>query len=81
MMSMANLIISRGISTSSARYGKRNFKKFDLINKRGTKIFKKMQFENPDSRYPIDSKSKLFVKNILKFCIFQDDRNFVNRLK
>ncbi|OXU21699.1 hypothetical protein TSAR_014077 [Trichomalopsis sarcophagae] len=55
-MSVANLIITRGISTSCARYGKRNFKKFTLINKRGTRIFKKMQAEDPDPRYPIDKR-------------------------
>lgn len=63
-MNMANLkltvtpllnIISRSISTTSVRNGKRNFKKFSLYNKRGTRIFKKQQAENPDPEIPIQS--------------------------
>ena len=59
-MSVTNFIITRAISTSCARYGKRNFRKFEIKNKRGSKLFKQMQaesqYENPDPRYPIDSK-------------------------
>ncbi|XP_058797256.1 large ribosomal subunit protein mL41 [Phymastichus coffea] len=55
-MSVVNLIITRGISTTCSRLGKRNFRKFELINKRGTKIFKKQQMENPSPDYPIDKR-------------------------
>ncbi|KAK4886104.1 hypothetical protein RN001_002375 [Aquatica leii] len=55
-MSLVSAIIKRGISTSNACYGKRNFKKFSLYNKRGTKIFKQQQSKNPDSEIPIDKR-------------------------
>ncbi|XP_017775155.1 PREDICTED: 39S ribosomal protein L41, mitochondrial [Nicrophorus vespilloides] len=55
-MSYVNLIIKRSISTSSIREGKRNFKKFSLHNKRGSRIFKQMQAENPDPEMPIDKR-------------------------
>ncbi|XP_070495245.1 large ribosomal subunit protein mL41-like [Chironomus tepperi] len=45
----------RQISTSSALNGKRNFRKFLLYNKRGTRIFKaERHLSNPDM--PIDKK-------------------------
>ncbi|CAB0037010.1 unnamed protein product [Trichogramma brassicae] len=50
-MSVANMIITRGISTSCVRQGKRNFKKFTLINKRGSRLFKEMQ-KDPKTRHP-----------------------------
>ena len=56
-MSMCNLIIKRAISTTAARLGKRNFKKFSLYNKRGTKLFKQQQMASPDPEIPIDSNS------------------------
>ncbi|GJQ81512.1 hypothetical protein Trydic_g14665 [Trypoxylus dichotomus] len=51
-----NLIIKRGISTTAVREGKRNFKKFSLYNKRGTRLFKQQQTENPDPDIPIDTR-------------------------
>lgn len=54
-MSFCNLIIRRQISTTAIREGKRNFKKFSLYNKRGTRAFKQQQTENPDPDLPIDS--------------------------
>ncbi|XP_066147689.1 large ribosomal subunit protein mL41 [Euwallacea fornicatus] len=44
----ANLIIKRFISSTPVNYGKRNFKKFQLFNKRGSRTFKKQQSENRD---------------------------------
>ncbi|XP_057670895.1 39S ribosomal protein L41, mitochondrial [Diorhabda carinulata] len=52
-MSSINYFIKRSITTSAERYGKRNFKKFSIFNKRGTRIFKKQQAENPDPEIPI----------------------------
>ncbi|XP_026481010.1 39S ribosomal protein L41, mitochondrial [Ctenocephalides felis] len=49
-------ICKRGISTTSPVYGKRNFRKFLLYNKRGSRIFKKQQIENPDPDVPIDKR-------------------------
>lgn len=54
-MSFCNLIIKRGISTTVVNNGKRNFRKFMLYNKRGTRIFKEQQKINPDPDIPIDS--------------------------
>lgn len=48
------MIISRQISTSSVSHGKRNFRMLQIYNKRGSKIFKKQQAENPNSDVPID---------------------------
>ncbi|XP_022912775.1 large ribosomal subunit protein mL41 [Onthophagus taurus] len=55
-MSFTNLIIKRGITTTAVREGKRNFKKFSLYNKRGTRIFKKQQSQNPDPDVPIQKR-------------------------
>ncbi|KAF5281957.1 hypothetical protein FQA39_LY00481 [Lamprigera yunnana] len=55
-MSFANLIIKRSLSTSNVCFGKKNFKKFLLYNKRGTRIFKQQQIENPDPDIPIDKR-------------------------
>ncbi|CAH1958048.1 unnamed protein product [Acanthoscelides obtectus] len=46
-------VISRRISTTAVCNGKRNFKKFPIYNKRGSKIFKKQQMENPDPEVPV----------------------------
>ncbi|XP_046998626.1 39S ribosomal protein L41, mitochondrial isoform X2 [Schistocerca americana] len=43
----------RFLSLSSTSYGKRNFRKFLLHNKRGTRLFKKAQTEKPDPDIPI----------------------------
>lgn len=50
------MVISRRISTSSACYGKRNFRKFLLYNKRGSRSFKQEQTTNPDCDIPIDKR-------------------------
>nr|SVE89018.1 EOG090X0IZW [Daphnia sinensis]SVE89639.1 EOG090X0IZW [Daphnia sinensis]SVE91520.1 EOG090X0IZW [Daphnia sinensis]SVE92146.1 EOG090X0IZW [Daphnia sinensis] len=43
----------RGISTSVCACGKRNFKKFPIFNKRGTRDFKARQAKNPHPDVPI----------------------------
>ncbi|XP_076685115.1 mitochondrial ribosomal protein L41 [Andrena cerasifolii] len=53
-MVSACVIISRQISTSSVCHGKRNFRKFLVLNKRGSRAFKEEQAKNPDSDIPID---------------------------
>lgn len=50
-----NLILKRSISTTATNCGKRNFRKFQLFNKRGSRQFKKQQAEKPDPDVPIDS--------------------------
>ncbi|XP_015111094.1 39S ribosomal protein L41, mitochondrial [Diachasma alloeum] len=46
-------IIRRGISTTAVASGKKNFRKFNLYNKRGTREFKERQRHNPDPDIPI----------------------------
>lgn len=55
-MSCVNFIIKRSISTTAICNGKRNFKKFSLSTKRGTRIFKQQQMENPDPDIPVDKR-------------------------
>lgn len=43
----------RGIATSASLHGKRNFRKFPLYNKRGSREFKARQAKNPDPDVPI----------------------------
>nr|SVE93376.1 EOG090X0IZW [Moina brachiata] len=52
-ISLSGLQVIRRISTSSCACGKRNFKKFPLYNKRGTRQFKASQAENPHPDVPI----------------------------
>uniref|UniRef100_A0A6P7FKS8 39S ribosomal protein L41, mitochondrial n=1 Tax=Diabrotica virgifera virgifera TaxID=50390 RepID=A0A6P7FKS8_DIAVI len=52
-MSSVNFFIKRSLSTTSIRYGKRNFRKFPIYNKRGTRIFKQQQMQNPDPEVPV----------------------------
>ena len=66
-MSSACLIISRGISTTCARYGKRNFRKFLLYGKRGSKIHKERE-AGPNNLLPVDSK---LIHNLLYFFMFK----------
>lgn len=47
-------VIKRSISTTALLNGKRNFRKFLLYNKRGTRLFKKQRITNPDPELPID---------------------------
>lgn len=54
-MSFVNFVIKRSISTSAVRNGKRNFRKFQLFNKRGHKVFKEQQ-RGPNPLLPIHSK-------------------------
>lgn len=49
------MVISRQISTSSVYNGKHNFRKFLVLNKRGTRAFKEAQMTNPDPDVPVDS--------------------------
>ena len=49
----------RGISTTACACGKRNFRKFPIYNKRGTKAFKAKQAKNPHPDVPIHSRIKL----------------------
>ncbi|XP_063230132.1 large ribosomal subunit protein mL41 [Bacillus rossius redtenbacheri] len=44
----SSAVVCRCFSTSLARHGKRNFRKFPLFNKRGTRLFKQRQAANPD---------------------------------
>ncbi|XP_076246934.1 mitochondrial ribosomal protein L41 [Calliopsis andreniformis] len=53
-MASTCMIISRQISTSSVFHGKRNFRKFLVLNKRGNRAFKEAQAKNPDPDVPID---------------------------
>lgn len=55
-MHLVNCILRRNLSLSTVRYGKKNFRKFPLYNKRGTRIFKQQQMENPDPEVPIDKR-------------------------
>lgn len=45
---------SRTISTSCSLLAKKNFNKFDVKNKRGTRAFKKRQMTDPHPAYPVD---------------------------
>ncbi|ETN59694.1 39S ribosomal protein L41, mitochondrial [Anopheles darlingi] len=51
-------IIRRSISTTASLAGKRNFRKFLLYNKRGTRVFKQQRAANPDlyPDMPIDKR-------------------------
>uniref|UniRef100_A0A182RG04 Uncharacterized protein n=1 Tax=Anopheles funestus TaxID=62324 RepID=A0A182RG04_ANOFN len=51
-------IITRGISTTASLSGKKNFRKFLLYNKRGTRIFKQQRAANPNlyADIPIDKR-------------------------
>ncbi|CAH1110541.1 unnamed protein product [Psylliodes chrysocephalus] len=55
-MSLINMIIKRSIFTTARNCGKRNFRKFPLYNKRGSKVFKQQQIENPNSDIPINKR-------------------------
>ncbi|XP_047363048.1 39S ribosomal protein L41, mitochondrial [Vespa velutina] len=55
-MASSCLILQRGISTSCVNYGKRNFRKFLFLNKRGSRDFKKKQSTDPYPDYPIDKR-------------------------
>ncbi|CAG9797186.1 unnamed protein product [Chironomus riparius] len=58
-------VCKRQISTSSVLSGKRNFRKFLLYNKRGTRIFKaERHLSNPDM--PIDKKGVRDTGKIIK---------------
>ncbi|XP_054013681.1 39S ribosomal protein L41, mitochondrial [Hylaeus anthracinus] len=55
-MASACMVISRKISTSSVCYGKRNFRKFLLYNKRGLREFKQKQATDPNFEMPFDKR-------------------------
>lgn len=67
-MASACMILRRSIATSCVCYGKRNFRKFLLYNKRGSRQFKKEQTENPDPDVPIDSKLMFLSSKFIYFC-------------
>lgn len=50
----------RSFSTSTADYGKRNFKNFILYN-RGSNHFKKQQQENPNKDYQITGNNYIIL--------------------
>ena len=54
-MASACLIIIRGISTTGASYGKRNFRKFLMYGKRGSRLHKERE-AGPNPQLPVDSK-------------------------
>lgn len=66
IMFQVQLQIIRSISTSASRYGKRNFRKFQMFNKRGSRLFKEAQRENPQLDL-LDS--NIFTLRLLKNCI------------
>ncbi|XP_032677537.1 39S ribosomal protein L41, mitochondrial isoform X1 [Odontomachus brunneus] len=55
-MASTCMILRRGIATSCVCHGKRNFRKFLLYNKRGSRQFKEAQAKNPDPDIPIDKR-------------------------
>ncbi|XP_029665533.1 39S ribosomal protein L41, mitochondrial [Formica exsecta] len=55
-MASSCMILRRGIATSCICHGKRNFRKFLLYNKRGSRNFKEQQAKNPDPDIPIDKR-------------------------
>lgn len=61
------MILRRGIATSCVRNGKRNFRKFDLHGKRGSRNFKEQQQKNPDPDIPIDSKLLPLIRDVLEW--------------
>ncbi|KAK2576602.1 hypothetical protein KPH14_005271 [Odynerus spinipes] len=56
IMASTCLVLRRGIATSAVCYGKRNFRKFLLPNKRGSRNFKEKQSKDPYPDYPIDKR-------------------------
>ncbi|KYN04474.1 PREDICTED: 39S ribosomal protein L41, mitochondrial [Cyphomyrmex costatus] len=55
-MSSSCMILRRSIATSCVCNGKRNFRKFLLYGKRGSRNFKEQQMKNPDPYIPIDKR-------------------------
>uniref|UniRef100_A0A6M2DK53 Putative 39s ribosomal protein l41 mitochondrial agrilus planipennis n=1 Tax=Xenopsylla cheopis TaxID=163159 RepID=A0A6M2DK53_XENCH len=49
-------VCKRSITTTAPTYGKRNFRKFLLYNKRGSRLFKKQQRESANPLLPIDKR-------------------------
>jgi large subunit ribosomal protein L41 len=56
MSTFSTNLCRRLISTSTSLYGKKNFKKFLLYNKRGTRIFKEERIKKADPAMPIDKR-------------------------
>ena len=56
LVSLIGTQLVRNINTTSCVCGKRNFRKFPLYNKRGTRLFKQQQARNPDPDIPIYGK-------------------------
>ncbi|KAL0114061.1 hypothetical protein PUN28_011402 [Cardiocondyla obscurior] len=55
-MASSCMILRRGIVTSCVLNGKRNFRKFLLYGKRGSRNFKEQQVKNPDPDIPVDKR-------------------------
>lgn len=55
-MASSFTILRRGIATSCICNGKRNFRKFLLYGKRGSRQFKEQQAKNPDPDIPVDKR-------------------------
>ena len=62
-------VLKRFFFTSSIQFGKRNFRKFQLFNKRGTRQFKESQKINPSPLVPIYSKLTFYLSNKIKSII------------
>ncbi|XP_011304684.1 39S ribosomal protein L41, mitochondrial [Fopius arisanus] len=69
-MASVFLTIQRGISTTAVASGKKNFRKFNLYNKRGTREFKERQRYNPDPDIPIHDRGTRKIG-------YKDGDNFV----
>ncbi|XP_012530037.1 39S ribosomal protein L41, mitochondrial [Monomorium pharaonis] len=55
-MASTCMILRRGIATTCVCNGKRNFRKFLLYGKRGSRSFKERQAKNPDPEIPVDKR-------------------------
>ncbi|XP_011642294.1 39S ribosomal protein L41, mitochondrial isoform X2 [Pogonomyrmex barbatus] len=55
-MASSCMMLRRSIATSCVCNGKRNFRKFLLYGKRGSRSFKEKQAKNPDPEIPIDKR-------------------------
>jgi large subunit ribosomal protein L41 len=56
MSTFSTNLCKRLISSTATLHGKKNFRKFLLYNKRGTRIFKEQQRVQPDPDIPIDKR-------------------------
>lgn len=68
-----NFVVSqkRCISTTSTLNGKKNFRKFYIPNKRGTRLFKEAQLKKPHPDIPIDKRGARDVGMLNTKGVFQ----------